>query len=63
MISFSLSCVLLPLTSKVQKVSVLFRIRAFGDVLIPSEQIRGFHTVDTVHLGHIKLSYRPTDAH
>ena len=22
-----------------------------------------FHTVDTVHLRHIKLSYRPTDAH
>jgi hypothetical protein len=21
-----------------------------------------FHTVDTVHLRHIKLSYRPTDA-
>jgi hypothetical protein len=22
-----------------------------------------FHTVDTVHLRHIKLGYRPTDAH
>jgi hypothetical protein len=22
-----------------------------------------FHTVDTVHLRHIKLSFRPTDAH
>jgi hypothetical protein len=22
-----------------------------------------FHTVDTVHLGHIKLGYTPTDAH
>jgi hypothetical protein len=22
-----------------------------------------FHTVDTMHLRHIKLSYRPTDAH
>jgi DNA-binding response OmpR family regulator len=22
-----------------------------------------FHTIDTVHLRHIKLSFRPTDAH
>jgi hypothetical protein len=26
-------------------------------------EISKFHTVDTVHLRHIKLSYRPTDAH
>jgi hypothetical protein len=32
-----------------------------GDIF--SAHFCGFHTVDTVHLRHIKLSYRPTDAH
>jgi hypothetical protein len=29
----------------------------------PKRYTTKFHTVDTVHLRHIKLSYRPTDAH
>jgi hypothetical protein len=32
-------------------------------LLIYKTNICTFHTVDTVHLRHIKLSYRPTDAH
>jgi hypothetical protein len=32
-------------------------------ILMKVEFSQQFHIVDTVHLRHIKLSYRPTDAH
>jgi hypothetical protein len=44
----------------VHSLSNIIRSKTFYEAC---EAVAIFHIVDTVHLRHIKLSYRPTDAH